>query len=116
MLLTVHEAAGKNTEYAAHLTKKEVLSTFKSPFVLLFVPAFFANGTILFGMSYFLPTVVRTYVICAWASDFIYLLMYQSPMSRFGYSQIQTQLHTVPVYVVVFACECPSSISLMKIL
>lgn len=59
MLLTVHEASGKNVEMKGHLTKKEVYSTFKSPFVLAFLPAFFMNGCILFGMSYFLPTVSK---------------------------------------------------------
>lgn len=60
IILTVHEASGKNSEMKTHLTKKEVYSFFKSFFGMAFLPAFFANGCILFGMSYFLPTVVAT--------------------------------------------------------
>jgi hypothetical protein len=60
MILTVHEAGGKNIEMEGHLTKTEVYSFFKSFFGMAFLPAFFCNGCILFGMSYFLPTVVST--------------------------------------------------------
>lgn len=59
-ILTVHEAIGKNAEMKTSLSKKEVLSFFKSFFGVAFLPAFFCNGCILFGMSYFLPTVVAT--------------------------------------------------------
>lgn len=60
MILAVHESSGKNSEMVSHLTKAEVLSFFKSFFGMAFLPAFFCNGCILFGMSYFLPTVVAT--------------------------------------------------------
>lgn len=60
MLLTVHDSAGKNLEMETKLTRKEVLSFFKSGFGMLFLPASFFNGCIVFGMSYFLPTVVAT--------------------------------------------------------
>lgn len=60
MILAVHEASGKNSEMKTNLTKGEVFSFFKSFFGMAFLPAFFCNGCILFGMSYFLPTVVAT--------------------------------------------------------
>lgn len=60
IILTIHEASGKNAEIKSKFNKKEVLSFFKSPFGLALLPAFMTNGCILFGMSYFLPTVVAT--------------------------------------------------------
>ncbi|KAK9896849.1 MFS general substrate transporter [Cystobasidium minutum MCA 4210] len=83
MILTIHEASGKNAEIKSKFSKKEVFSFLKAPMGLGLLPAFLTNGCILFGMSYFLPTVIAT----------------------FGYSRIQTQLHTVPIYAVVFVSK-----------
>lgn len=60
MILTIHEASGKNAEIKSKFSKKEVFSFLKAPMGLGLLPAFLTNGCILFGMSYFLPTVIAT--------------------------------------------------------
>ncbi|ORY90733.1 major facilitator superfamily domain-containing protein [Leucosporidium creatinivorum] len=82
-----YNSSGRGEEHDAHFTWAEVFSTFKSPFMLMMLPVFWSNGLILFGLAYFAPTIVGT----------------------FGYSPIQTQLHSVPPYAVVFVVAVISS-------
>lgn len=60
MFKIIHDASGKNIEIKSHLTKKEVFGFFKCIPGLALMVAFMTNGIILFGFSYFLPTVVAT--------------------------------------------------------
>jgi len=64
-----------------------VASAFAAPQVLILAVAFFFNGTTLFGLAYFAPSIVNS----------------------LGYSPIRTQLMTVPPYACSFVVNISTS-------
>ncbi|GAA5836663.1 hypothetical protein JCM11251_002690 [Rhodosporidiobolus azoricus] len=77
--LRLDSPAGSN-DFEEHFSWTEVFQAVKSPQVILLFIALFGNGLTLYSMSYFTPTIVGT----------------------FGYTTVQTQLLTVPPFVLAF--------------
>ncbi|GAA5891780.1 hypothetical protein JCM6882_006205 [Rhodosporidiobolus microsporus] len=77
--LKLDSPAGSN-DFEEHFAWSEVFQALKSPHVILLFIALFGNGLTLYSMSYFTPTIVQT----------------------FGYTTVQTQLLTVPPFVLAF--------------
>ncbi|GAA5866999.1 hypothetical protein JCM8547_008404 [Rhodosporidiobolus lusitaniae] len=69
-----------STSFEERFSWAEVFAALKSPHVLLLFVALFGNGITLYAFSYFTPTIVQS----------------------FGYTTIQTQLLTVPPFVLAF--------------
>ncbi|KAH7913734.1 major facilitator superfamily domain-containing protein [Hygrophoropsis aurantiaca] len=70
-----------------HFSWLEILKACKSPQVLLLAPALFFNGSTLFGLAYFEPTIV----------------------AGLGYAGNRAQLMTVPPFAAAFACAMISA-------
>jgi len=66
----------------------DVIKSFKSPHVLLVAAAFFFNGTTLYGLAYFEPSIVAS----------------------FGYSGARAQLMSVPPFAVTYLLSLISAV------